>query len=132
MDTVADTKKRSGICRTFFKNGLLGFGDCAELTGALTSSALDALGGIDTVRLAHGAGDGISRAVTGAKAAAFALFRIDLIGKQRPAMPSGTPLFLDMGFILIPEIMDGGQHRVRRSLAKAAQGGCLDLIAQFL
>ncbi len=116
--------------------------DCTEFTVVDASTALDALGAVDNHRsqLVAGGGvvgtaDSLDRASLGALAAADALLAVDDIAHKFLA-DTGTALLVDhVLHILVPEVVESRQNRVRRGLAKAAQGGVLDnggQVAQLL
>ena len=64
----------------------------------------------------------IHRTLSGACRAAFAQERINVEPLKLLALACRAPSFTDMGNILIPEIPDGADHRVRSRFSKAAEG----------
>ena len=108
-------------------------GNSAELAVADTGAALDALGGVDD----HGgelvaggdvvgAEDGVDGAALGALAAADALLGVDDVAHQLLA-DAGAALLVDhVLHVLVPEVVEGGEDRVGRGLAEAAEGAVLD------
>ena len=59
------------------------------------------------------------------------LSAIDLVVQQRLADARRAALVHDVRHILVAEVAQGGQHRVGRRLAQAAQGVVLDVVAQL-
>ena len=96
--------------------------DGAETALLHAGAALDALGAVDMVHFLDLAGDGIDRAHARTGRTAAALVG-DLVVEQLLAVMRGAAFFLDMCLILITEILEGGQDRVGRGLAQAAQRG---------
>ncbi len=78
------------------------------------------------------AGDGARGAVAGAQGAALALGGVDGVVEQVLTHPGGAALVHHVGHILVPEILQGGEHRVGGRLAQGAQGGVLQVVAQLL
>ena len=113
-------------------NTILFLADSAKLTGLDTCTALDALGFIYHMRLLYSAGDAVHWALPGAGGTALALVWIDLEGEQVLADACRATLLLDVSLILISEELQSGEHRVWCSLAQAAQGVGLYVVAQFL
>jgi len=104
-----------------------------EAAARHAGAALDALAGIDLICfLARYAADAADRAVSCAHGTFAALVRVDGIRQQSFADSGRAALFLDVRLILIAEILQCGQDRVRRRLAKAAERGILDLMAELL
>ena len=77
----------------------------------------------------HRAGDSAGGADLGAQGAATALVG-DNIVQQLLAVVGGAALLLDVGLILLAEVLQGGEHGVGGSLAQAAQSGGLDVLSQ--
>src|SRR5690606_16799353 len=76
---------------------------------------------VNEMRLLLFAVDGIAGAVAQAELAAGAFLRVNFIGDECFADPRRAALVKNMGFVLIPEVADGGQHRVGGSLPQPAQ-----------
>ncbi len=93
---------------------------------------MDALALVDDVGCLHRARDGVHRAVPGAQGTALALARVDDVPGEVAAHPGGAALLHHVGHVLVPEILQGGQHRVGGGLAQGAQGGVLQVVAQLL
>src|ERR1039458_9273478 len=74
-------------------------------------------------------GDGVDRAMLRADGAAGAVLPHAIFDERR-ALARRAPA-LQMRLILVPEIPQGRQHRVRRSLAEAAQTALGDLGRQL-
>ena len=70
--------------------------------------------------------DGTDRTVAGTSRTTFTLVRIDDILFQGLALAGRTFLVNHVCHILIPEVVDGGQHRVRGSLAETAERRVFD------
>ena len=101
-------------------------------TAVFTLTVLDALLGIDGVRLSELAGDSADGAVAGALRAADALFGVYPHRAQRAADASRALFVLNMGDVFVLEILKGAQHGVGRSLAEAAQRAAFDHCRQLL
>ena len=107
--------------------------DCTEFTVVDASTALDALGAVDNHRsqLVAGSGivgtaDSLYRASLSALATANALLAVDDIAHKFLA-DTGTAFLVNHVLnILVPEVVESRQNRVRRGLAKAAESGILD------
>ena len=78
------------------------------------------------------AADGGDRAVSGAKGAAAAFFRIHNKVHKLFADAGGAALVQNMGLILIAEIAQGGQNGVGGRLSQTAEGVFLDVLAKLL
>ena len=107
-------------------------GNGVKAAVAHAQAAVDALVLVDGVRAFDGAGDSIHRAVAGAESAALALVGINLKVDEVAAYSGRAALLHHMGDILIPEVFQGGQHRIGGGLAQGAQGGVLQVVAQLL
>ena len=83
------------------------------------------------MRLANGAADAAGRAAARAQRAAPALRRVDLIGHQLLAVAGRAALLIDVRFVFVAEILEGGKHRVRRGLSQTAQRRRLDGLGQL-
>src|SRR5690554_4897938 len=100
--------------------------------GRQTRAALDALLLIDEVRLLDGTGNALDRAGTRAGRAADAAVFQNGVGHQRLTDTGGAFLLVDMRLVLIQEVRDRTQHRVRRGLSQTAQRRVLDRLSQIL
>jgi hypothetical protein len=96
----------------------------------MAQSATDAILLVDNVRNLFLAGDAILRAILLAHHTPRTLFRIDHIFYQCLALFRGAFFIVNMCFVLIPEIPDGGKHGIGRRLAKPAQGRGYDIAGQ--
>ena len=105
--------------------------DCAELARRLAGAALDALGGVDDVRLLHRAGDRARRALPRAHSAALALRRVDLVLHKPRALARAALLVPDVLHVLVHEVLQGRPDRVGRRLAEAAERGLVHGVADL-
>ena len=109
-----------------------------KLTCSHAGAALDTLLGIDLQSGTSlsgsgvvGDGDSLSRALSGAEAAAGALFSVDPVFEQILTYARGTLLVADMCDVLVAEVTEGRKHGVGRGLSEAAQGVGFDEVAQL-
>ena len=77
------------------------------------------------------AGNRSRRTVARTFCAAFAFLGIDRVYSHSLADMSSAFLFHDMFHILIPEILDGAEHRKRRALAQSAERTVFDKMRQI-
>ena len=110
---------------------LLTFADGAEFALLDAGAALNTLGGIDGMRLAHGAADGAGRAGARAQRAALALDGVDLVVQQRLAHARRAALVDDVLHIFVAEVAQCGEDGVRGCLAQAAQAVGFDEFGQL-
>ena len=95
--------------------------NCCKLTFFHTSAALNALIFVNGVRLFYSAADCTDRADSGAEGAALTEVRVNLIAKQF-LTNAGRALFIhNVRNVLVAEIAEGGENRVRSGLAKSAK-----------
>ena len=73
------------------------------------------------MRLFALARDGFHRAVLEANRATGAFFLVNFIGQQGTAFFRRALFMVDMRFILIPEVPDGGEDRIRSGLPQSAK-----------
>ena len=76
------------------------------------------------------AADGFCGANPDAQAAALTELCHDFVAQEALADASWTALFVNMGFVFIPEILDGAQSRIWGALAQAAEGCAFDEISR--
>ena len=89
---------------------------CAEAAAVQACAALDALIGVDDMRLLHRTGNGSHRTQSGTLGTASAELWIDLQGHQGLTL-AGRALFVrHMGQVFIAEVFQGAADR-RRSLS---------------
>ena len=84
---------------------------------------------VDGMYLLFGAADGVAGAVAQADHAAGALLGDHRVGDQSLAHFRRAAFIKNMRFILIPEIAQGGKHRVGSGLPQAAQRAALDVLS---
>ena len=101
----------------------LAVADCAELAGGLAGAALDALLGVDDVRLLELARDRPDRALAGAERAALALVGINRVGDELRALAGAALLVVDVLHVFVHEVLERGLDRVRGRLAETAERG---------
>ena len=105
---------------------------CTEVTIGHTVTTADTFIRINLIDLSsRNTGNGISRTVSGTERAGPALGRIDGVGKKILTDVGRTYLIDDMGLILITEIAERGEDRIRCCLAQAAEGGILYLMTEL-
>ena len=104
-----------------FLSQCLAMADCAELAGGLTGAALDALLGVDDVRLLELARDRSDRTLACAERAALALVGVDRVGDEFRALAGAALLVLDVLHVFIHEVLERGLDRVRGRLAETAE-----------
>ena len=115
-----------------FLSRCLAVADCAELAGSLAGSALDALLGVDDVRILELASNRSDRALAGAERAALALVGVDLVGHELRALAGTALLVLDVLHVLIHEVLERGLDRVRGRLTKTAERSLAHRIGDVL
>jgi asparagine N-glycosylation enzyme membrane subunit Stt3 len=102
-----------------------------KFTAVVADAAFDAFVLIDFMGLFLFPDNGFLGALLETEGAAGAGFGIDFIVKQRFADAGRHILLLDVGVVFIPEVENGGQHRVGCRRAQAAKGEFLNHTAQF-
>ena len=105
--------------------------DGAEFALLHAGAALEALGRVDGVRIAHRTADGICRADSCTQRAALALIGIDAILQQRFADAGRALLIHDMRDIFVAEIAQRGEDGVGSSLPQRAQRTGLNVCSQL-
>ena len=83
------------------------------------------------MRILYRAADRTGRTYSCACGTALALVSLDLIAEQILTYAGRTSLFYNVGNVLVSEVTERGQNRVRSRLAKAAQRVVLDVVAEF-
>jgi hypothetical protein len=101
--------------------------DRLKFAPRIAISAFGALLLMNIVNLFLIAGDGVNRTLPCTNCTSGALLLDDLVGKKVLAHLGRAFFLVDVGLILITEIPDGGQNRIRRSLSQSAQRARLDL-----
>ena len=95
------------------------------------SAAFGALGLVNNVNDILGTADGLHRAVFEANLAGLALVGLYKEGDKGFTDPGRASLLFNMRFILVTEILDSAENRIRRSLAQGAQGSVSGCLAYF-
>ena len=72
------------------------------------------------------AANGVDRAISRAERTAAAFVGNDLVFDQVAALAGRTLFIVDMRFVLVTEILDGGEHGVGSGLTEAAERAVLD------
>ena len=103
-----------------------------EFADIVTNAALDAFFPVQHMGFFFLAGDRFLWAFAGAEGTSGAGIFADFVMEQGLTDTRRALLIPNMGFIFLPEIFDGGEHRVGCRGAQAAQGELPDHIAQFL
>ena len=106
--------------------------DRAEAAGRPAVTALDAQRRVDLMRALAHAGDGLDRALARAGGATHAHVLVDRVRDERTALARRAALVADVRLELVAEVADGGEHRVGRGLAEAAERAILDGVAELL
>src|SRR5665811_391257 len=83
--------------------------DRVELADLAAGVALDTGCHVDDVRLLLVAGDAVRRALLGAQSATGAGLGVDVVGDQRFALAGRAALLVDVRFVLLAEVLDGGE-----------------------
>jgi hypothetical protein len=87
--------------------------------------------GIDVMRFAFFAGDGVYRATPFAGSTTHAQFFVDNVVEQIFTM-AGTTFFLDHMFVVfVVKILQSGKHRVGRGLSQTAKSSVFNYIAEI-
>ena len=85
---------------------------------------------IDDMRLFAISADAVHRAAPRAQRAADAFFRVDFIAQQRFADFRRAFFVVNMRFVLVAEMLERAQHRIRRGFAQHAEARRVDLRRQ--
>ena len=110
----------------------LAVADCAELAGSLAGAALDALLGVDDVRLLEFARDRSNRTLAGAERAPLALVGVDRVGDELRALAGAALLVPDVLHVFVHEVLERGLDRVGGRLAETAKRGLAHRIGDVL
>src|SRR5699024_6316160 len=97
-----------------------------------TCAALHALLRVDHVSLPDLSDDGVRRTGPCAERTSLTFIRIDPVLYKVLTDTRRTFLIHDMGDVFVPEISQGGEHRIGRRLSQGTQGVLLQMITELL